>query len=136
MWLLSPTDERLAGADIVAWSLEYRWQGWQAEDSMSSDLNLGDTRAYVLIDSDPEMTDCVVQSLRCRRDVRLADAINGPHDVIAIVEGSNASAVATAILASIRKLEGVRDITVYLAAPQKEEKTSPGLRNVSLSNKA
>jgi hypothetical protein len=89
---------------------------------MSIGLSLVDTRAYVLIDSDPEMTDRVVQSLRCRRDVRLADAINGPHDVIAVIEGSNASAVATAILSSIRKLQGVKDITVYLATARKGEK--------------
>jgi hypothetical protein len=95
------------------------------EGIMSVGLSLGDTRAYVLIDSDPEMTDRVVKSLRCRRDVRLADAINGPHDVIAVVEGSNASAVATAILSSIRKLQGVKDITVYLAAARKGEKACP-----------
>jgi nitrate reductase NapAB chaperone NapD len=102
---------------------------------MSVGLSLSDTRAYVLINSDPEMTDRVVQSLRCRRDVRLADAINGPHDVIAVVEGSNASAVATAILASIRKLEGVRDITVYLATPQREESASPELVHIRLAEK-
>lgn len=84
---------------------------------MSVGLSVGDTRAYVLIDADPEMTDRIIQSLRGRRDVRLADAINGPHNVIAVIEGNNASALAAAILVSIRKLKGVRDITVYLAMP-------------------
>ena len=84
---------------------------------MSAGRSLGDTRAYVLIDADPEMTDRVVQSLRCRGDVLLADAINGPHNVIAVIEDSNASTLATAILVSVRKLKGVRDITVYLAMP-------------------
>jgi hypothetical protein len=85
---------------------------------MSGGLRLGDPRAYVLIDSDPEMTDRVVQSLRRRRDVRLADAINGPHNVMAVIEDSNASTLAAAILVSIRKMQGVRDITVYMAMPQ------------------
>jgi DNA-binding Lrp family transcriptional regulator len=102
---------------------------------MSVGLSLNDTRAYVLIDSEPEMTDRVVQSLRGRGDVRMADAINGPHDVIAVIEGSNASAVATAILMSIRKLHGVKDITVYLATPQREESASPELRNIRLTEK-
>jgi hypothetical protein len=76
------------------------------------------TRAYVLIDTEPGMAGSVVAGLRRRSDVRLADAVNGPHGVIAVVEGRDASAVATAILMSIRKLDGVRDFTVYTAAPE------------------
>ena len=74
-----------------------------------------DTRAYVLIDTEPEMTARVVRNLRRRDDVLMADAVNGPHGVIAVVEGRNASEVATTILVNIRKLEGVRDFTVYTA---------------------
>jgi hypothetical protein len=94
----------------------------KGEGSMAISYRLDDTRAYVLIDTEPDMTGRVVQSLRCRKDVHLADAINGPHGVIAVVEGNNASAVATSILLSIRKLQGVKDITVYLAVPQREER--------------
>ena len=80
------------------------------------------TRAYVLIDTESGMTDLVVQGLRRIKDIRLADAINGPHGVIAVVEGNNASVVATVILVHIKKLQGVKDIIVYAAIPQKGEK--------------
>ncbi len=77
-------------------------------------------RAYVLIDTEPEMSRSVVLSLRARKDMRLVDAINGPFSVIAVVEGDSASAVAGAILVGIRKLKGVRDVVVYLATPEDE----------------
>jgi hypothetical protein len=76
-----------------------------------------DTRAYVLIDTEPAMTARVVRNLRHRDDILMADAVNGPHGVIAVVEGRNASEVATTILLNIRKLNGVRDLTVYTAVP-------------------
>lgn len=76
-----------------------------------------ETRAYVLIDTEPDMTARVVRSLRRREDVLMADAVNGPHGVIAVVEGRNASEVATTILMNIRKLNGVRDFTVFTAVP-------------------
>jgi hypothetical protein len=79
------------------------------------------TRAYVLIDTEPGLAGSVVESLRRRSDVLLADAINGPHGVIAVVEGRDASAVATTILMSIRRLHGVRDFTVYTAVPEGAE---------------
>ena len=91
---------------------------------MTISHKLDDTRAYVLIDTDPAMTDSVVQNLRRSKDVYLADAINGPHGVIAVVEGNNASTVATAILVKIRKVPGVRGITAYTAMPQGAEKAS------------
>lgn len=87
---------------------------------MSISKNLAHTRAYVFIDTEPGRVTRVVQSLRGRLDIPLIDAINGPHNAIAVVEGNNASAVAKAILVDIRKLAGVRNVTVYLATPEEE----------------
>jgi hypothetical protein len=83
--------------------------------TMPEDGNSNHIRAYVLIDTEPEMTRSVVRSLRTRKEVRLADTINGPFRAIAVVEGDSASAVAGAILVGIRRLKGVRDVVVYLA---------------------
>jgi nitrate reductase NapAB chaperone NapD len=88
------------------------------ETQVTSHSSNHDTRAYVLIDTEPNMTARVVRNLRRRDDVLMADAVNGPHGVIAVVEGRNASEVATTILMTIRKLDGVRDFTVYTAVPQ------------------
>ena len=87
---------------------------------MPEDRKSRDTRAYVMIDTEPELTGNVVQVLRRRKDIPLADAVNGPHGAIAVVEGTDAAAVATTILVNIRKIEGVKDITVYLAMPHEE----------------
>jgi DNA-binding Lrp family transcriptional regulator len=87
------------------------------KDPVTAPRSSHDTRAYVLIDTEPDMAARVIRSLRRRDDVLLADAVNGPHDVIAVVEGRNASAVATTILMNIRKLDGVRDFTVYTVVP-------------------
>ena len=83
-----------------------------------------DTRAYVLIDTEPGMSARVVRNLRRRDDVVLADAVNGPHGVIAVVEGRNASAVATTILMTIRKLDGVLDLKVYTVVPDHAARTT------------
>jgi len=91
---------------------------------MAMSHSSNETRAYVLIDTEPGMTATVVASLRSRGDVRLADAVNGPHGVIAVVAGRDASAVATTILMNIRRLAGVRDFTVYAAVPEGAE-TAP-----------
>ena len=84
---------------------------------MCVDQQVGYTRAYVLINTNHGMVDSVVKSLRSRKDVCLADAINGPYEVIAVIEGNNASAVATAILFSIKKMPGIKEIAVYVAIP-------------------
>jgi hypothetical protein len=91
--------------------------------TMPEDDNPNHIRAYVLIDTEPEMTRSVVRSLRTRRDISLADIINGPFNAIAVVEGDSASAVAGAILVGIRRLKGVRDVIVYLATHETKEAT-------------
>ena len=77
------------------------------------------TRAYVLIDTEPGMAASVVRDIRSK-GISQADVINGPHGAIAIVQGNNASEVAVTILASIKKLDGVKGVTVYLAEAEQE----------------
>ncbi len=81
-----------------------------------------ENRAYVLIDAEEDKASEVATSLHGRLGVTTADVVNGPYRVIAVVEGSNISAVAKTILIDIKNLSGVRDIIVYLATP--EEQTS------------
>ena len=75
------------------------------------------TRAYVLIDTQPGMTGDVVRNLR-ENGVQLADSINGPHDAIALIQGDSPSDVAVLILNKVRKMDGVKDVTVYLVTEQ------------------
>jgi nitrate reductase NapAB chaperone NapD len=92
---------------------------------MPEDDHTNHVRAYVLIETKPEMARSVVQSLQKRPDIRSVDAINGPFNVIAVVERDSASSMATAILVEIKKLPGVADVIVYLAEPKEEWRLPP-----------
>jgi len=71
-------------------------------------------RAYVLIDTARKDAKKITAELRNRPAVVVADVINGPHPVIACLEADNPASLAQAILFDIRKIKGVKDLTVYL----------------------
>ncbi len=72
-------------------------------------------RAYVLIDTALKGAKRIATELRKRPTVIVADVINGPHPVIACLEADNSASMAQSILFDIRKIEGVKDLTVYLS---------------------
>ena len=72
--------------------------------------------AYIFIDSLPERADVITDSLRKKESVILADVINGPHNVVAVLEGMDAAALAKTVVFEIRKMQGVQDVTVYIAS--------------------
>lgn len=76
------------------------------------------TRAYILVDTEAAKAAEVVEILRGRADICLADVVNGPYKVIAVVQGMNTSEVAKTILIDIRKLSGVKDLIVYTACQE------------------
>jgi hypothetical protein len=78
-------------------------------------------RAYVLIDTSLGNARRIAVELQRRPAVLLADVINGPHPVIAILEGDDPSTVARAILFDIRKIEGINDLTVYLNSEEQKD---------------
>jgi len=77
-------------------------------------------RAYVLVDTERGRASEVVRSLRSQPLVTAADVVNGPYRVIAVIEGSNISTLAKTILVDVRKLDGVKDIIVYMSMPEEE----------------
>jgi DNA-binding Lrp family transcriptional regulator len=72
-------------------------------------------RAYVFIDAARKSTKKITAELRQRPEVIVADVINGPHPVIACLEAENPATMAEVILFDIRKIDGVKDLTVYLS---------------------
>ena len=72
-------------------------------------------RAYVLIDAARKSFKKITAELRQRPGVIVADVINGPHPVIACIEAESPAAMAEVILFDIRKIDGVKDLTVYLS---------------------
>ena len=75
-------------------------------------------RAYVLIDSSLDNAERIAAKLRQSSGVLLADVVNGPHPIVALVEGEDHSSIAQTILFDIRKIEGVNDLTVYLSTEE------------------
>jgi len=77
-------------------------------------------RAYVLIDAARKSLNKITSELRQRSEVIVADEINGPHPVIACIEADNPATMAEVILFDIRKIEGVKDLTVYLSMDNRD----------------
>jgi hypothetical protein len=81
-------------------------------------------RAYVFIDTTRKGAKKIVTELRRRTSVIVTDVINGPHPVIACLEAENPASMAQIILFDIRKIDGVKDLTVYLSMDGKDTTNS------------
>jgi hypothetical protein len=83
-------------------------------------MTSGTNRAYVLIDTDEDRVFEISTRLRGMPGVAMADAVNGPYRVMAVLEGNNLSTIAKTVVVDIRKLGGVKDLIVYTALPTPE----------------
>ena len=72
-------------------------------------------RAYILIDASWSDASRIATELQHKSGVLSVDIVNGPHPIIALLEGEDPSSIAQIILFDIRKIEGVTDLTVYLS---------------------
>ena len=64
-------------------------------------------RAYLLIDTTQGHTSKVINSLREKPSVIAVDAVTGPHNVVAVLEGADANT----ILQDIGHIEGIKVVT-------------------------
>ena len=71
-------------------------------------------KAYVLIDAASGQAELVAIALNGRPGILAAEVTLGPHDVVAVVEGSDAEAVAKMVLNEIGAVEGVVRTTTCL----------------------
>ena len=73
--------------------------------------------AYVLIETEmgAAETETLPSSLRGKPAVVAADVVTGPHDVIAIVQGGDADAVARIVVNDVQATEDVRHTTTCIA---------------------
>ncbi len=66
------------------------------------------TKAYVLVNTEADKTSSVVTALRSTPGVTTADAITGPYDAVAVMEGADVNAVGKVVLNDIRGIPGIR----------------------------
>lgn len=76
-------------------------------------------KAYVLIDAEAGKVKSVAGLVRSKAGVSTADIVTGSHDVIAVVEGPDAEAVARAIISEIDTIKGVSRTTTCLVMQAK-----------------
>jgi hypothetical protein len=73
-------------------------------------------KAYLLIDVDTSAkAEQIAKLLRHKLTISCADAVTGPHDVIAVVEGWDIAGQGLSALSDIREIEGIRYVTTCFA---------------------
>ncbi len=65
--------------------------------------------AYVLIKVEPNKAHTVYKKLKDFSSVVQADAVTGPHDIIAIVESTDVSSLGGFIIDKLLTIDGVKD---------------------------
>lgn len=74
------------------------------------------TRAFILIETQVGRVRDVITELRTYDDVKTADAITGPYDIIALIESEDMGAVADLVTGKVQGIRGVlRTITCVTA---------------------
>ncbi|MBE3603030.1 Lrp/AsnC ligand binding domain-containing protein [bacterium] len=73
-------------------------------------------KAFILIDTSPGKARDVAEKLRQAPEVSAAHAVTGPHDIVAIIEAPDVSALGELIVQRIQSVAGVnRTLTSIVA---------------------
>ncbi len=73
-------------------------------------------KAFILIDTSPGKAKDVAQRLRQVPGVSAAHAVTGPHDIIAVVEAPDVSALGEMVVQRVQSVAGVnRSLTSIVA---------------------
>ena len=71
-------------------------------------------KAYVLIQAETGKAESVVKALRTKPGVASADLVVGPHDVVAVLGGPDADAIAKTVVNDIQAIRGVQRTLTYM----------------------
>jgi DNA-binding Lrp family transcriptional regulator len=71
-------------------------------------------KAYVLIQAETGKAESVVKALRLKPGVAGADLVVGPHDVVAVLGGPDADAIARTVVNDIQAIRGVQRTLTYM----------------------
>jgi DNA-binding Lrp family transcriptional regulator len=75
---------------------------------------MSNRKAYVLIQTEIGQAGSVVKALRSMPGVDSADLVVGPHDVITVLQGSDADAIAKMVVTGIQAVKGVHRTITYM----------------------
>jgi len=65
-------------------------------------------RAYVLIEAEAGQVGAVVAALHELPDIRAADAVTGPYDIIATIQTSDQRAIGRLVMDTIHGISGIK----------------------------
>jgi DNA-binding Lrp family transcriptional regulator len=65
-------------------------------------------KSFVLITVDVGHTKGVLQGLKKLKGVKSADAVLGPYDIIAVIEGNSIDSVGEIITGNLHKIDGIQ----------------------------
>jgi len=71
-------------------------------------------KAYVLIQVETGKAESAVHSIRSKPGVAAADLVVGPHDIVAILSGTDADAIAKTVVNDIQGVRGVQRTLTYM----------------------
>lgn len=75
---------------------------------------MANRKAYVLILVETGKAESVVTALRSKPGVETANMVVGPHDVVAVLTGVDAEAIARTVVNDIQAIRGVQRTLTYM----------------------
>jgi DNA-binding Lrp family transcriptional regulator len=75
---------------------------------------MANRKAYVLIQAETGKAESVTWALKGKPGITAADLVVGPHDVIAVLQGVDADAIARIVVNEIQSVKGVRRTITYM----------------------
>ena len=71
-------------------------------------------KAYVLIQVETGRAESVAKALRTKPGIASADLVVGPHDVVVVLSGTDADAIARTVVNDIQGIRGVQRTLTYM----------------------
>lgn len=71
-------------------------------------------KAYVLIQVHTGKAEAVASALNGKPGILAADLVAGPHDVIAVLQGADADAIARIVVNEIQAVKGIQHTITYM----------------------
>jgi DNA-binding Lrp family transcriptional regulator len=75
---------------------------------------MANRKAYVLIQVHTGKAEAVAGALTGRPGIISADLVAGPHDVIAVLQGADADAIARIVINEIQAVKGIQHTITYM----------------------
>ena len=75
---------------------------------------MANRKAYVLIQVHTGKAEAVASALKDRPGITSADLVAGPHDVIAVLQGSDADSIARIVVNEIQAVKGIQHTITYM----------------------